>query len=281
MIDKLELFSQQINRYYEDLALEVGRTGYRYERWLDLRLTEHPLPAFLHFRNRLTGTHKLVLIGVAKLGWTETKRIVEQVFPNLERVRISRIDLSVDFFGTSVFTLGENLYLRRAQGFIVYKKRSGTSYYLQCSPLKSVLVYDKAQFPKRVGSRRPDIDIARLEVQLKGSGIPIREFLQLWRYARLDVLPNLEVRHVRVRFDSKRPNLFIASVGFRRLIRKYGLNGALKLFPSSYRNILKATFLGPELKDELSSIKDQLRVSITNWLGDIIRFPRLRVRSKG
>jgi hypothetical protein len=280
VIDKLELISTKINWRFESMALALGQRAFRYEKWLDLRKLTPGLHAILYFGHQPTGKHKLVLVGVAKLGWTATREIVEQVFPALDDVKIHRIDFCADFYRTSVLSLAENLCLPGTHGFKVYKSHKGSSYYLQSSPARSVLVYDKARSEKRLGKANLDIEITRLEVQLRGKAIPIRDFRKLSRYLEIDVLGRLEVRKITAVFQPERPNLFLAANGFQLIVSKYGLDGALKLFPSPYRAFLKSRFLGPPLQRELSSIRDELRRGTSEWFADRIRFPRLPERSR-
>jgi hypothetical protein len=278
LIDKLEVLSPQINLDFETLALQEGHDAFRYDKWIDLRKTKFELPAILHFKHRPSGQHKLILVGVAKLGWTASKNIIERVFPVLEDVKIHRIDFCADFYGISVLSFAENLCLPGTSNFTVYKRREGVSYYLQSSPLRSLLAYDKARSEQRFSNTLPNVDITRFEVQLRSKAIPFRSFLQMSRYAEADVIGPLEIRKPIAVFQPTRPNLFLAANGFRVLVSKYGLDGALKLFPSSYRAFLKKKFLGPVLEDELNSLRERLRKGVSDWLSDRIRFPRLPKR---
>jgi hypothetical protein len=278
LIDKLEVLSPQINPEFETLALQEGQNAFRYEKWIDLRKTDAKLSAILYFRHRPSGKHKLVLVGVAKLGWTASKNVIHQVFPFLEDVKIHRIDFCVDFYGISVLTFAENLCLAGTSNFTVYKRRKGVSYYLQSSRLRSVLAYDKARAERRLGRPFPTIEITRFEIQLRGKAIPFRPLSLIDRYAEADVIGRLEVRKIIAVFQPTKPNLFLAANGFRVLVAKYGLDGAFKLFPSSYRGFLKKKFLGPVLEDELNSIRERLRKGVSDWLSDRIRFPRLPER---
>jgi hypothetical protein len=280
VIDKLELMSTTIDPYIKDLVLLHGERAYRYEQWLDLRKIVPELHAFVFFNHRPTGIHKLVLVGVAHLGWSVTKKIVEQVFPALDNVKISRIDFCVDFYGISVLSLAENLSLPGTHGFKIYKTHKGFSYYLQSSQIRSVLLYDKVRSEKRLGRANIDLEITRFEIQLRGKAIPIRDFRELDQYLEIDVLGQLEIRKIVATYQPTKPNLFLAAKGFRRVVSKYGLDGALKLFPSTHRAFLKKKFLGPALKNELKSIRHELRRGVSEWLADRIRFPRLPERNK-
>jgi len=280
MIDKLELMSTSINAEIKELTLAHGQRAYRYETWIDLRETVAGLPAILFFNHRPTGIHKLVLVEVAKLGWSFTKGVVERVFPALDSVKISRIDFCADFYGVSVLSLAENLSLPGTHGFKVYKTHKGFSYYLQSSARRSVLVYDKVRSEKRLGKSNIDLEITRFEIQLRGKAIPLRDFRELGQYSEIDVLGPLEIRKIVATFQPSKPSLFLAAKGFRHVVSKYGMDGALKLFPSAHRAFLKRKFLGPALRTELASIRNELRRGTSEWLADRIRFPRLPERSR-
>ncbi|HSY59120.1 MAG TPA: hypothetical protein VK795_06135 [Terriglobales bacterium] len=251
---------------------------YRYSNWLDLRKVHPTLQAFLFYNHQPTMKHKLVLIGVGKLGRTLTGRIISQVFPQLDGVRIHRIDFCVDLFGVSVMSLAENIFAPGTHNFRIYKSQDGISHYFQCSGRRTVLAYDKVRSDKALRTSNLDLEIARLEVQLRGKGVPIRDFRDIHRYLEFDVLGPLEVRRVIAAFDATKPTSFLAARGFRSVVSEYGLDGALKLFPSSNRSFLKEKYLGAPLKDQLSSLAIGLRKGTSDWLADRIRFPRLPER---
>jgi hypothetical protein len=256
--------------------MEQGKTAFRYERWLDLRTTPSGLPAILFFRSKRSGRHKLQLIEVATLGFTRTVQIVEEVFELLDRVRIVRIDICADFCNQNAVSFAQNVYVHRSQNFQIFKNRSGVSYYPRRSPLRTVLIYDRRRFPKKPVYQRPDFDVTRFEVQLKGASVPIREFTKLKQYADTDVISDLQVRKLITRFDPKRPNQFLAATGFRSLVKRYGLDATLKFFPSPYRAYLKQKFLRRSSADDLEVIRNRIRKTTLEWMRDILRFPRTR-----
>jgi hypothetical protein len=145
--------------------------------------------------------------------------------------------------------------------------------------LRSVFIYDKARSMKRAGILLSDIEITRFEAQFRGKAVPIRSFSQIDRYVDLDVIEHLEVQRVVTEFEPSAPQLFLIGQGFRLMVSKYGLDCALKLFPSSYRAFLKRKFLGGVLKSQLDSLRTRLQKGVADWLSDRIRFPRLRGRS--
>jgi hypothetical protein len=278
MIDKLELMSSSITAEFKAHATELGERAYRYSKWLDLRKVHPTLQAELFYEHRPTMKHKLRLIGVAKLGRTVTAEIISRVFPRPDGIKIHRIDFCVDLFGVPVMSLAENICLPGTHNFKIYKSRDGISQYLQCSDPRTVLAYDKVRADKALRHSNLDIEISRLEVQLRGKGVPIRDFRDIHEYLEYDLLGPLEIREVIAAFDTTKPISFLAARGFRSVVSEYGLDGALKLFRSANRQFLRSKFLEAPLKDRLAALAAGMRKGTAEWLADRIRFPRLPQR---
>lgn len=275
MIDKLEVRTNRLNDYYETLGTTqgVGIRAARYEKKIDLREIDRT-PAILLYKNYRSGYHKIILIGVSSLGYFALLTTIRRIVRSLNGVVITRIDVCVDFPGVSLLSFVQNLYLPRAQGFRIFKSRKGSTYYFQSSKLKTILAYEKAKAPNHKKFYRPGTEITRFEVQLKNDAVPFRRLSELNRYCAFDFVGQLEIRTVVAEFEPTKPIQSLARLGFQRMVHKYGLNAALKLFPSPHRAFLKRKFLNSELTKKLASIQDKAEESVQRWLHSQAHSPR-------
>jgi hypothetical protein len=279
-IDKLILLSGKIEKIFLDLAREAGFARYGYKNVIDLRQTRHELPIILHCDGRHDGIHKIELVGVARLGLRRTRKILKMILGHLSAARIYRIDLCTDISGLRVWDLAEVILASRSQNFRIFNNRSGVSFYLQNSAHKTILLYDKLKQLAAKGDPLADTFrrgeyLTRIEVQLKGRGVPFKKIRHLHRYADVDLLGQVHFRRLkRLRGDAK-PLHLLAAAGLRRLIHKYGLHAVKKRFsPSNWAYIEKTLFRVLDGGD-IPDLRLRLKRSIEDWLENRIRFSRL------
>jgi hypothetical protein len=279
MIDKLEILSPSISGRYSRLAKEEGQTGFGYQYWIDLRTVEPAIPAILYYRGRHGGIHKLSIVGVARVGWRKTRRIILRIFGKLSRVRIYRIDLCADLLGKSVRHFLEQCHLSRTQNFRLFRERGAESVYLQWSKARKVVVYNKGWLLRKQHSPlammlKHDDQLTRIEVQMRGSGVPFRRLRDIRKYENIKLLTNLAFHKFRAKLDKRKPLQFLAQVGLRTLVSKYGIHGTSKMFTAPVWAFLKAKFLRLSRTNEAVELTRRMQKSTQDWLTDRIRSPR-------
>lgn len=282
MVDKLELLTPQIKFRFRELARVHGIPSGGFESVVDLRNTEAKLPVRLSYKGRRNGIHKLVIVGVASVGLPRTRRILKIIVPYLEDVTICRIDLCVDLLGIPVSFFVQNCHILGVQNFRLYRSRGDISYYPQNSRSRTVLIYDRLSWLRRKRHPvarifRPGDHLTRLEVQLRGGGVPFRRFLSIWRYAQVSLLENLVFSKLKVD-DRKAPALQrLAREGLRRRIRKFGLQAVRKQFaPPEWAWIAKAHLVPMRSAPVPADLDSLMRKTTRDWLDGRIRFPRCR-----
>lgn len=284
-VDKLVLLSDQIEKVFLELAREQGsaRGGYGYV--IDLRRTRYNfLPIVLYCDGRHNGKHKIEVAGVATLGLRKTKEILKIILGHLSAARIYRIDLCTDIMGLWVWDLAEVVLVSRSQNFKIYNNRGGVSFYLQNSAHKTILLYDKVKQLAAKGDHpadtfRPGEHLTRIEVQLKGRGVPFKKLRHLHRYADVDLLGQLHLRRLKRLRDDAKPLHLLAAGGLRRLVHKYGLHAARKRFSPSHWAYFEKTLFRVLEGEEIPDLRVRLKRSIEDWLDNRIRFPRLPAMS--
>jgi hypothetical protein len=279
-VDKLVLLSGKIEVEFLNLAREEGSARGGYKNVIDLRKTSHRLPVILHCDGRHDGKHKIEVVNVARFGLRGTRKLLKMILGHLSGARIYRIDLCTDIPGLRVWDLTEIVLLSRSQNFKIYNNRGGVTFYLNASANKTILLYDKVKQLAAKGDPLADTFspgeyLTRIEVQLKGRGVPFKKIRHLHRYADLDLLGQLRFKRLRRLRDDAKPLHLLAGAGLRRLIHKYGLHAARKRFsPSQWAYIEKTLFRTLE-GEEISDLRLRLKRSIEDWLENRIRFPRL------
>ena len=278
-IDKLVLLSDKIEKEFLDLAREQGSARGGYGRVIDLRQTRYKLPVILYCDGQHNGKHKIEVAGVARLGLRGTRQILKIILGHLSAARIYRIDLCTDISDLWVWDLAEVVLVSRSQNFKIYNNRGGVTFYLKNSAHKTILLYDKVkQFAAKgdplADTFRPGERLTRIEVQLKGRGVPFKKIRHLHRYVDVDLLGQLHLRRLkRLRHDVK-PLHLLAAGGLRRLIHKYGLHAARKRFSPSQWAYIEETLFGVLEGEEIPDLRLRLKRSIEDWLENRIRFPR-------
>jgi hypothetical protein len=282
--DALVLLSHRIRSVFRDLAQEKGKKVPGYAWHIDLRETVFQLPVRLYFGGVHNGINKIQFIDVAHLGLTRTREIVRAICGDLDAVRIARLDCCVDI---DIPLLDLALYCRLAlvQNCTIVRSRTGTTFYLRHSYPRKAMMYDKLRQLEFAGD--PTIKayvwegpLTRVEVQLRSSGLPFRRFIDLERYAKLDMLPNLSFWEVGRKRDGLTAIDSLAAEGLLRKIEEVGLQMTSKMFSAQEWAYLAKKFLRPAPESKFPDLNALLRKSVHDWLEDRIRFPRLRKRSQ-
>ncbi len=279
---KLVLLCKNIRRPYLGTVKLLGKRVGGYSRYIDLREGEERLPVRLYQGGIHDGINKLQFDDeIAQLGLTKTREIVNAICGPRDEVRISRIDWCLDLPGISVVDLALYCRVARSQTFALHRSRSGITFYLRRSKAFTLLFYDW------VGKRRashhplarfygPNDHLTRIEVQLRGRGLPFRDFDEIEDYAEMHLLLNLSFWE----FGLKKKRLTVmqdlAAEGFLKRIEQYGVAGTSKLYsPQVFAGLCKK-FLIPASKSPVPDLDELMQKSKRDWLEDRIRFPRLR-----
>src|ERR1700687_3647729 len=182
--DKLVLLSQNLKPELERLVKERGHPKGKYSHFLDLRKTELALPVRLFCGGSINGTNKLEFIRVASLGLSRVEQIVLDVFGDLQSAKICRLDWAVDFLGKNPCDLAVRCRVSGVQSCRFYRSRGRVSFYPHFSRDRVILIYDRLKRMQSKGDPlarifREEDDLTRIEVQFRGKGIPIRDFVNI------------------------------------------------------------------------------------------------------
>jgi hypothetical protein len=236
------------------------------------------LPVGLNCDGRHNGVHKIELVSVARLGLRRTRKILRTILGHLSAARIYRIDLCTDIPRIWVWDLAEMVIVSRTQNFRIHNNRGGASFYLQNSAHKTILLYDKVKQLAAKGDTLASLyeqgeHLTRIEVQLKGRGVPFKKIRHLNRYAEVDLLKALQFRRLRMLRNDAKPLHLLAAGRIRHLIQKYGLHAAKKRFSPSHWAYIEKTLFQVLEGEEIPNLRLRLKRSIEDWLEDRIRFP--------
>jgi hypothetical protein len=280
--DKLILLSRYVTKKYRRLAEEKGERKWGYAKVLDLRKTDPTLPVILYCGGYRDGINKIQFIDVSHLGLTRVQEIAAEIFGYINLVSISRLDWCVDI---DIPLLDLALYCRiaRAQNCKVEQSRTGPTFYLRFSKACTIYMYDKHRQLKAKGdpiAKKYKLmgPLTRIEIQFKGNGLPFKNFVDIKRYAELDLLANLSFWRRGRKGDGLKPMESLAAEGLLRKIDEHGLQMALKMFSAQERAYIVRRLLRPDSK--LPALNELMRKSVRDWLEDVIRFPRLPERSR-
>lgn len=281
MIDKLVLLCRLIKRNVETLALEDGSPGAGYERCIDLRGTKLKLPVKLFYRGHYNHINKIEVIGVAGLGLPLTQKILGTVVPDVNRLKIYRIDLCVDVLGLSPWFFVTNAQISRRQNYALYRSRGAVSYYLEFSKQRKIVFYDRLKLLRRKKNPLANIfaaedRVTRIEFQLMGAAVPYKRFAELHRYADIKPLASLHFRKLIVVGDGRTPTKRLAAYGLRWLISKYGQQSTSRMFSPPEWAALRRVYLERMKRSEIPKIEPLMRKSIRRWLKGQLYFPRAK-----
>ena len=279
MVDKLVLLSPHIRPRFETLATKDGEKRDGYAAVIDLRKAKYKIPARLYCRGYYNGIHKLEFIDVAGLGLPQVLRIARTIFGSINDVKICRIDLCLDFDGISVEFFSANCLIPKIQNYKIFRTRGAVSYYLQVSGGRTTVIYNKlAELRAKQSPRADDFHardtLTRVEIQLKGNGVPFKRLRNIHKYARANLLQNLQWSRLRTDLKPTKATHFLAQMGLRALIKADGLQRVSKMFQPSAWAWIKATFLVPMENTKRPKLDVLLRKSVQDWLDGKIRFPR-------
>jgi hypothetical protein len=278
--DKLVLLSHSIRKEYLNYALEEGKQKWGYAGVIDLRKASANLPVFLSCKGFRDGINKLQFLDVAHLGLRRVQEITEQILGDIQNqdTRIARVDWCLDL---DVPLLDLALYYRlgSVQNCSVMRSRSGTTFYLRRSTLRTEVIYDKVQQLRHIKNPisrffGPNDHMTRVEVQLKAGGLPFRKFVDIKCYRDIDLLPNLSFWQFARKRDGMTMADSLAAEGLVRQISEFGLQMTAKRYTPQQWAYLNQKYLEPAA--DFPDINRLMRKSVCDWLEDRIRFPRLR-----
>jgi hypothetical protein len=280
-IDKLILLCVSVAETFYQLAREKGVRRWGYGHVIDLRQTNYALPAILYCDGIHNGRHKIEIVDAGRVGRRRALKIIKRIAGNLSGVRICRIDFCVDLFGISVWDLARVCYIGRAQSYQIYRTRKGDTVYLQRTDARTVQIYDKGKLLRlrkhpRARMLRPGEHLTRIEVQLKGGGVPLKKLRQLDRYLDIDLLAGIQFRRLIPRSNQEKPLRSMAAAYLADEVEHFGLHAVLKRYPSSQRAYIQRLFTEEIDGNELPDIRQKMREGIQDWLDDRITFPRFR-----
>jgi hypothetical protein len=282
---KLVLLCKNVLPWYSEMAALLGKQVGGYSRYLDLRKIEERLPVRLYCGGIYNGINKLQFDDeIANLGLTRIRGIVRTICGTLRRIRISRIDWCLDI-EIPLLDLALCCQLRRAQNCAFMHSRTGPTVYLRRSKACVVYMYDKRRQLEAKGDPiAKNFHLigpwTRIEVQYKGGGLPIRKFRNIERYAELDMLADISFWEAGRIPEGSSPMQSLAAEGLLRRIDEVGLQMALKCFSSQERAYIVKKFLRPASESKFPDLNELMRKRVREWLSDVIRFPRLRPRSR-
>jgi hypothetical protein len=276
--DKLTLLSFSVLNSFRKLAESEGERKGGYSSFIDLRKTPTQLPAFLYCGGIHNGIHKIDLIDVAHLGLSRTREIVEAITGDSAHVRIARVDWCVDLCGISVLDLALHCRLSRTQNCSMDRSRTGFSYYPQRSTQRTVIFYDKRQHLRSKKDPLGEIDDewTRVEVRLKGKGLPYHKFRNIHKYAGLDLMPNISFWEFGRQREGLTPQESLAAEGLIRKIQDLGMQLASKTLTAQQWAYVCRKYLEPAKQGDFPDLNALLRKSTGDWLKDRVRFPRLK-----
>jgi hypothetical protein len=279
--DALVLLSPDIIPEFQTLAEKKGKRIGGWARYLDLSETVFELPVRLFCRGIHDGTNKLQFVDVAELGLTRTREIAKTICKRLNSVTISRIDWCVDLWKISPIDLALYCRLGRARNCAFEKSHKGITFYPRRSRARSDLIYDRLARLRAIGDPLADYytlgdKMTRVEVQMKGKGIPFRSFSEIEQYADLDMLPSLSFWNAGRKQDGLTSMNALAAEGLLRRIEEYGLQQVSKMYSSQTWGYLQKRLLVPASESEFPDVNRLLKQSTRDWLEDRFRFPRLR-----
>jgi hypothetical protein len=121
---------------------------------------------------------------------------------------------------------------------------------------------------------QPGEHLTRIEVQFKGVGVPFRKLRHLDRYLDIDPLASLEFRRFVPQSAPAKPLRSMAAAHLADEIEQFGLQAALKQYPSSQRAYITKLFTEEIEGNELPDIRQAMQSGIRDWFENRIKFPR-------
>jgi hypothetical protein len=277
--DKLALLSDNLRSEFQRLVKEKGDPKGKYSHFLDLRKTELEFPVRLFYGGSFNGANKLEFIRVASLGLSRVQQIVTALCGDSATVKICRLDWAVDILGKTPWDLAVRCRVSGVQSSRFYRSRGGVSFYPHFTRDRVILIYDRLKRLQSKGDPLARIfsekdDLTRLEVQLRGKGVPIREFANIRRYADIDLLKDVSFLNLLGMRSNLKPLQLLAAERLQWLVQELGLQNASKRFSPSEWVYLSTKLLAPTSKEIIPDIRSLMQKSARDWLEDRIRFSR-------
>jgi hypothetical protein len=117
--------------------------------------------------------------------------------------------------------------------------------------------------------------LTRVEVQFRGSGVPFRRFLDMRRFAEIDLLPDMSFWKIPTKQQRLKPVQSLAAEGLLNRIQQFGVQATSKMFSAQEWAYLTKKFLARVPKEKFPDLNELMRESALEWLNDRIRFPRM------
>ncbi len=280
-VDKLFLLCPTIKTPFKHLVMEKGEPRGNFKSSFDLRKMDPKLSVRISCDGRFNNTHKMEFIDVARLGLRNVEWIVAEICEASIRPRICRFDCCVDLWGVSCVEMASRCSVSGVQKFAMEGGRWGNTFYPHRSRTRTVLIYDKIKHWRSKNDPnarlfKSDDLLCRIELQLKGRGVPYKNFADIRKYGDFELLRGVNFSdHLEIR-SGLRPRDELAGLGFRGLAEQCGLQAALKRYPSfPWKNyfVSGTETLAPR-------VQSLIRLGVRDWLDNRIRSPRL-IRETG
>jgi hypothetical protein len=275
--DKLILLSPQVRKDFQGFAEVKGQRRSGYSHVVDLQSSEFRLPVRLYCGGVWNGINKIEFIEVAKLGLGRVQEIARLICADSRFVKIARIDWAVDILGLSAWDLAACCRVNGVMSSAFYRSRGGVSFYPHRSKARSVVIYERGKWLK--ANHCPPTTVftnevlTRLEVQFRGKGVPIREFLRIGEYRHVDVLRGVSFERILPTPKAQKPLQVLAAEGLRSLTQKFGLQNASKRFSASEWAHLEKTFFAP-MPADFPNLHSLMKKSVLDSIENRLRFPR-------
>ncbi len=281
-IDKLEVLCKTVTPELRRIVgRESGRNGYAH--FVDLNETDFRLPVLLYCGGTYNGVNKIVFDKVSRLSLRRIKTILRLICGKLRRAWIYRIDFALDLRHLSAWQLAGYCRVSRVQKSAFFRSRTGDSYYPQFSSTRKLLIYDKAskaQVDRNLTFKASSRDrLTRVEVQLRGAGVPFRKFTEIGRYGEIDLLEDVTFLEFRPLKKGLRPLQLFAAIGMQSLVKEIGLQAASKRVPAANWAYMMHKFFVPVSEYALPDIRSLMKDEVRFWLTGNRRFPRTESRN--
>jgi hypothetical protein len=277
--DKLILLSTEIRPAFLRIAESSGEPKWGYKAFLNLTKTADELPVHLYCHGRRTGIHKIEFLNVSRLGLLKTQAAVRRLLPEGAQARIARIDWCVDLPNISISEVAASCVVIGSQNCAYFHSRNGSSFYPQKSSQRSVLIYEKLKLSrarhKEFAKIYPNAsDVTRLEVQLRGRGVPIRSFERIPDYADFNLLANVRFAPFLIPVGLS-PMEQLAAHALKACAGEVGIQRLSKCFSRDDWSKISSRLLSQSSVPGFPDIHALFQKSTQDWLESRIRFPRL------
>ena len=152
------------------------------------------------------------------------------------------------------------------------------SNYPRCFHKKTILIYDRLALLRNTRDPQAQLyqvgdDLTRLEIQLKGKGVPFPRLSQLSHYADLDLLHDVRFTEFRMSDDLSALKR-LAAERLLFMIQEFGLQATSKRYSSGLWLRLKKLLLANVREEPSLDLGVVLKKSTRDWLENRLRYPR-------